>query len=153
VGYSSVHRGRGLKYYVLAGSETTKSSLLTFFLAMVLHPNTQRKLQTELEMAFEGRLPELDELEDLPYLRAVVYEVYRYVLFASYLQQGFNQVCSWKPVVPLGMSSHICHYPNSYRQPFQRCATCCDESGHLRGIAYSRGISHPSQSIVSIGYQ
>jgi cytochrome P450 len=63
--------------HMIAGSDTTKSSLLTFFGAMMLHQDVQKKLQSEVDRSFVGRLPVLDELVDLPYLRAVVWELYR----------------------------------------------------------------------------
>jgi hypothetical protein len=44
---------------------------------MVLYPDIQKKLQSELDKAFEGRLPRFDELERVPYLRAVMNEVHR----------------------------------------------------------------------------
>jgi hypothetical protein len=62
-----------------AGSETTTSTLQTLFLAMLLYPNVQKALQSELDKVFVGRLPDVNtsELDEIPYLLAVIYEVYR----------------------------------------------------------------------------
>jgi hypothetical protein len=46
---------------------------------MTLYPDIQKKLQSELDAALQGRLPEDEDLENIPYLLAVVYEVHRYV--------------------------------------------------------------------------
>lgn len=58
---------------------------------MVLYPDVQRKAQAELDRVVgDSRLPDFGDRDALPYLEAVVMEVYRYVeltsviLFASY---------------------------------------------------------------------
>ncbi|TFK69824.1 cytochrome P450 [Pluteus cervinus] len=76
-----------LAIFYAAGSETTISSLSTFILAMVLHPEAQKKLQTAIEAAVgTDRLPEFDDVEHIPYLHAVIRETLR-----------------WQPVAPLGV--------------------------------------------------
>jgi len=69
-----------------AGVDTTASALGTFFLAMVCYPNVQKKAQAELDKVVNGRLPEHSDITSLPYLSAVVKEVYR-----------------WQPLGPLGV--------------------------------------------------
>jgi hypothetical protein len=68
----------------IAGADTTASALGTFFLAMVCYPKAQKEAQAELDKVLNGRLPEHSDIVSLPYLSAVVKEVYR-----------------WQPVVPL----------------------------------------------------
>lgn len=69
-----------------AGSDTTITSLMTFILAMVLHPHVLDKAQAEIDRVIGSeRLPELDDREALPYVDCIVKEVYR-----------------WNPPVPLG---------------------------------------------------
>lgn len=47
---------------------------------MVLHPEVQKKTQAELDRVVGGsRLPDIGDRDALPYLEAVVMEVYRYV--------------------------------------------------------------------------
>lgn len=53
--------------------------LLTFILAMVLHPEVLVKAQKEIDSITGGeRLPELEDRENMPYLQHVIMEVYRY---------------------------------------------------------------------------
>jgi cytochrome P450 len=54
---------------------------------MIDHPDVQRKAQRELDMKIgRGRLPDLEDKENLPYINALVKEVLR-----------------WHPVLPLGV--------------------------------------------------
>ena len=55
------------------------SAIHTFFLAMVCFPEVQIKAQAELDRVVIGRLPEFDDIEELPYLSAIVKEVLRLV--------------------------------------------------------------------------
>ena len=62
------------------------ATLTTFFLAMVLYPEAQRKAQAELlSIVGTSRLPEFDDRPMLPYVNALVRECTR-----------------WIPVTPLG---------------------------------------------------
>ncbi|EIW76051.1 cytochrome P450 [Coniophora puteana RWD-64-598 SS2] len=75
----------GLAY--AAGAESEVSSLSSFFLAMVLHPDVQRKAQAEIDTVIgAGRLPDFEDRASLPYISAIVKEVLR-----------------WNPVAPLGL--------------------------------------------------
>lgn len=69
----------------IGAAETTWSSLVTFFLAMVCYPEIQKKAQKEIDETVRGRLPEHSDLGHLPYLMAIYLEVIR-----------------WKPIVPMG---------------------------------------------------
>ncbi|KAI1789703.1 CyP450 monooxygenase [Ganoderma leucocontextum] len=84
-----------------AGSDTTVSTLLTFFLAMVLCPEAQEKAQAEL-MSVVGphRLPEFGDRPSLPYINALVRECTR-----------------WIPVTPLG-NFHACMDDDVYEGSF-----------------------------------
>ncbi|KAH9970771.1 cytochrome P450 [Russula compacta] len=71
----------------LAGSDTTVTAILTFFVAMLLHPDIAKKAQRELDVITRrDRLPTLDDRPSLPFVDAVCKEALR-----------------WKPVLPLGM--------------------------------------------------
>ncbi|KAK7041957.1 hypothetical protein VNI00_008939 [Paramarasmius palmivorus] len=60
------------------GAETTAGVVETFFLAMTLHQDAQRKSQEELnEMLGQGVLPTLADRERLPYTEALILEVFR----------------------------------------------------------------------------
>ena len=45
---------------------------------MVCYPDVQRAAQAELDKALNGRLPEHDDIASLPYLSALIKEVYRH---------------------------------------------------------------------------
>jgi hypothetical protein len=45
---------------------------------MVCYPEVQKEAQAELDYVLNGRLPEHGDLPSLPYLSALVKEVYRY---------------------------------------------------------------------------
>ncbi|KAJ7596429.1 cytochrome P450 [Mycena floridula] len=69
------------------GADTTVSSMGTFILAMVLCPNVVAKAQEQLDRVVRrDRLPTLDDQNDLPYIEAIVREVFRF-----------------RPVLPLGL--------------------------------------------------
>ncbi|KAF7346379.1 O-methylsterigmatocystin oxidoreductase [Mycena sanguinolenta] len=71
-----------------AGADTTVSALASFFLAMALHPDIQRKAQTEIDAVVgTHQLPEFKDRPSLPYVEAIYREVMR-----------------WKPVFPLGVA-------------------------------------------------
>ncbi|VDB88746.1 unnamed protein product [Peniophora sp. CBMAI 1063] len=70
----------------VAGADTTVSALSSFFLAMVLCPDSQRRAQKELDDVLRGSLPTLANQDDLPYTTALVKEVFR-----------------WHPVTTLGV--------------------------------------------------
>ncbi|XXG99338.1 hypothetical protein Hte_005675 [Hypoxylon texense] len=69
------------------GADTTVSSMMCFFLAMTVYPETQRRAQQEIDSVVgRDRLPTFDDRDNLPYVEAVVKEVLR-----------------WHPVVPMGL--------------------------------------------------
>ena len=59
--------------------EQTFSTLCGFFLAMSLYPEVQRKAQAELDAVVgPGRFPEPEDLDQLPYVSAVIKEALRW---------------------------------------------------------------------------
>ncbi|TFK39023.1 cytochrome P450 [Crucibulum laeve] len=70
-----------------AGADTTVSVISSFFLAMTLYPEVQKKAQIELETVVGNTcLPQNSDLPRLPYLAAVVKELLR-----------------WNPVAPIAI--------------------------------------------------
>ncbi|KAF9775660.1 hypothetical protein IL306_006211 [Fusarium sp. DS 682] len=62
-----------------AGADTTVSAITTFFLAMTLFPEAQKKAQNEIdEIIGMGRLPTLSDRPSLPHVNALVKEVLRW---------------------------------------------------------------------------
>jgi cytochrome P450 len=50
---------------------------------MVCYPEVQKEAQAELDKVLNGRLPEHSDIPSLPYLSALVKEVYRYASAAA----------------------------------------------------------------------
>lgn len=74
----------------IAGALTIASPMQSFILAMILHPSWLRNLQEEVDRICGERLPAMDDMPNLPVLRAIVKEVLR-----------------WRPPVPTGMYSSL----------------------------------------------
>jgi cytochrome P450 len=84
-----------------AGSGTTSAAMMSFMLAMVLHPEWFQKLQEEVDQVCgTERLPYLDDVPQLPTVRAVVKEVLR-----------------WRPVTAGGLP-HMCVKDDVYEGLF-----------------------------------
>lgn len=61
-----------------AGVETLKTSLLWAILFMLHNPEVKTKVQAELEDVIgPQRLPQIEDMKDLPYTRATLYEIMR----------------------------------------------------------------------------
>ncbi|KAI6042946.1 cytochrome P450 [Pisolithus marmoratus] len=70
----------------LAAAESNAAVLETLVMAMILHPDVQRKVHAELDAVVgKGNLPTFADKPRLPYLQAVMFELLR-----------------WQPVFPLG---------------------------------------------------
>ncbi|KAL0066758.1 hypothetical protein AAF712_006149 [Marasmius tenuissimus] len=83
---------------VIPGTDTSRTALLSFILAMTLFPEIQRRAQAEIDRVVgQGRLPEFQDRESLVYVEAVLREVQR-----------------WQPVVPAGVPHYI-HVEDEYR--------------------------------------
>ncbi|KDQ53894.1 hypothetical protein JAAARDRAFT_197004 [Jaapia argillacea MUCL 33604] len=80
------------------GSDTTAAAIRVLFLALVTHPDVQKRAQTELDTVIgNSRLPEFSDREDLPYVEALMKETLR-----------------WLPVAPLG-APHISSKEDVFR--------------------------------------
>lgn len=74
------------------GADTTSAFLQTLVLALVNFPDVQARAQEELDGVIgDERSPELDDIEDLPYLQAVIKEVGRPIVI---LLQTSDILCS-----------------------------------------------------------
>ncbi|CAE6455094.1 unnamed protein product [Rhizoctonia solani] len=81
--------------------DTTTSSILVFIIAMMQNPDIQAKAQEEVDAVVgDGRLPEMEDQDDLPYVSRLIKEVLR-----------------WRPVIPLGVP-HACAEDNIYKGYF-----------------------------------
>ncbi|KAK7446309.1 hypothetical protein VKT23_014515 [Stygiomarasmius scandens] len=72
---------------LMAGYETTSSTLMWFMYCMLLFPNIQAKAQEELDRVVgKSRLPSFTDAKHLPYIWAIIKEILR-----------------WRPPVPIGV--------------------------------------------------
>lgn len=69
------------------GADTSVSTMTSFFLAMSMSPEVQRKAQEEIDRVVgSSRLPTFSDRENLPYVDAIVKEALR-----------------WHPIAPMGL--------------------------------------------------
>ncbi|KLO17020.1 cytochrome P450 [Schizopora paradoxa] len=90
-GYTSPEEDYNVKWSAAAvyggGADTTVSANCSFYLAMTLYPEIQRRAQEELDRVIgTDRLPTFSDRNNLPYIDALVKEAIR-----------------WHPVAPLGL--------------------------------------------------
>ncbi|OQE43099.1 hypothetical protein PENCOP_c003G02909 [Penicillium coprophilum] len=62
-----------------AGSETTASILVGFIQALIIFPEVAKRAQLELDSVCGNRLPDLNDVPDLPYIRACAKESLRWM--------------------------------------------------------------------------
>ncbi|KZT34820.1 cytochrome P450 [Sistotremastrum suecicum HHB10207 ss-3] len=63
----------------MAGVDTVVSTMLIFFLLMTLNPDAQKRAQDEISSVVgSDRLPQLSDRERLPYVDALIQEVFRF---------------------------------------------------------------------------
>ncbi|KAH9965224.1 cytochrome P450 [Russula dissimulans] len=84
-----------------AGAETTSGVMAWWMLAIVTHPEAQKRAQEELDSVVgRTRIPTFADFPHLPYIRAMVKEALR-----------------WRPVDPLGLP-HLCTEDDWYNGMF-----------------------------------
>ncbi|KAJ7112408.1 cytochrome P450 [Mycena crocata] len=103
---------------------TTASTLETFFLMMVLHPDIQHKAQAEIDLVVgKKRLPDLSDRPLLRYIECLIKEVYRFHPAAPVLIHSVMQDDDYEGYhIPAGSnilvnSWAICHDENAYPDP------------------------------------
>ncbi|GJE93425.1 cytochrome P450 [Phanerochaete sordida] len=85
---------------LLGQMDTTTAAMSWFFLAMTLYPEVQAKAQAEIDTVIgNDRLPRVEDMENLPYIKAIMQEVFR-----------------WHPVV--GLVPHAASQDDTYRGYF-----------------------------------
>lgn len=62
-----------------AGSETTSAILIGFVQAMVIFPEVAKTAQAEIDRVCGNRMPDLNDVPDLPYIRCCVKECLRWM--------------------------------------------------------------------------
>ena len=74
-----------------AGAETTVAFIPVFIMVLISFPEVQRKLAQEMNSAIGGRLPNSEDIKNLPYLQACISEV----SMTSDHYQDFLHLISW----------------------------------------------------------
>ncbi|KAI0745837.1 cytochrome P450 [Earliella scabrosa] len=108
-----------------AGADTTFSTLLSFFMAMAIHPEVQRKAQAELDSVVgPDRLPEHADRDALPYINAIVKEALRYqnvtplgVVHRSMADDEYNGYFLPKGTLVLPNVWAMMHDPKTFPNP------------------------------------
>lgn len=123
-----------------AGSGTTAAALMPFMLAMVHHPEWQRRLQQEIDAVVgNSRLPDFDDIPRLPTIRAIIKETLRwrpvtaggvphqlikddfYEGIFSRREQAFTQT-SGRPIeIPLSIQTQRISVSSAGWSPLGRC--------------------------------
>lgn len=62
-----------------AGSETSAAILVGFMQAMVIFPEVVEAAHKELDRICGDRIPNLDDVPDLPYIRGCIKESFRWI--------------------------------------------------------------------------
>lgn len=77
-GLSDLEGGTAFYGLLMAGTRSPHNSLLGYVIAMLKHPEWQKKLQDEIDSVVGSeRLPEFADMPNLPTVRAVILEVIR----------------------------------------------------------------------------
>lgn len=64
---------------IKGGSDTSATVLANFVLAMVLHPDVQKKAQAEIDREVPSdRIPDISDVGRLPYVMSIIKEVQRW---------------------------------------------------------------------------
>lgn len=66
-----------LLFLFLAGHETTANAMVWTWYLLSQSPEAERRLHAEIDTVLEGRVPEFEDLANLPWLRAVLQEAMR----------------------------------------------------------------------------
>ncbi|KAJ6561798.1 cytochrome P450 [Mycena capillaripes] len=105
------------------GVETTAAVLELFFLMMALHPSIQVKAQAEIESVVGcGFTPGFEHRSSLPYVEAIIKEVYRYHPVAPLVPHASTQEDTYRgKYIPRGTGVFvnvwaICHDEETYPQ-------------------------------------
>ncbi|VDC04845.1 unnamed protein product [Peniophora sp. CBMAI 1063] len=123
------------------GTDTVVVAARSFFLAMALNPEAQRKGQAEIDrFVGSGRLPDFNDREDLPFISAIVRETLRWnppapqgiphLLTEDDVYKGYHLP---KDSIVVGNIWHITHDPTIYTDPDEFEPNRHLQDGDLKG--------------------
>jgi len=105
-----------------AGTDTTANELRALIMVLSTHPQIQKRAQQELQHHLGDDLPSLDDLDRLPYIRAMVKEILR-----------------WRVVAPNGTVHETTadEWINGYRIPKGTALVYCIWAAHMNPETYA----------------
>lgn len=78
---------------------------MSFFLAMTLYPEVQKRAQDEIDRAIGvDRLPGFPDHAQLPYCSAMCKELLRFVVRYLFVIKTRDTFARWQPAAPLGLA-------------------------------------------------
>ncbi|KAI0058254.1 cytochrome P450 [Artomyces pyxidatus] len=99
-------------------SDTTVSTLLSFFLALLKYPAVQEKAQAELDAVTGGhRLPDYEDRPRLPYINALCMELLRWRMVAPLVDDVYRGYFIPKGAIVLANPWAALHDPAVYPAP------------------------------------
>ncbi|KAG8544362.1 hypothetical protein GDO81_022613 [Engystomops pustulosus] len=111
---------------VMAGTETTSTTLQWGILLMMKYPEVQKKVQRELHSVLEsGRLPRFEDRNNMPYTHAVIHEVQRFanliphIPHATSMDTYFKGYCIPKGTTVIPLLTSVLYDKNHWETPFQ----------------------------------
>ncbi|KAJ3565256.1 hypothetical protein NP233_g7746 [Leucocoprinus birnbaumii] len=136
-----------------AGADTTVSSVQSFFMAMCLYPEVQKKAQAELDRVLKGRLPEFADRPFLPYVNALVKETLRWqnvtplaVPHSATNADSYNGFYIPKGTIVWGNTWTILHDPDNYEKPEKY-----DPERFLKDGKLASGVLEPTSAAFGFG--
>ncbi|XP_040297554.1 cytochrome P450 2W1-like isoform X2 [Bufo bufo] len=111
---------------VMAGTETTSTTLQWGILLMMKYPEVQKKVKKEINLVLEsGRLPRFEDRNAMPYTNAVVHEVQRFANLIPHIPHATSRDTYFKgyhipkgtTVIPLLTS--VLYDKRHWETPFQ----------------------------------
>lgn len=136
-----------------AGSDTTVSTVQSYFMAMALYPEVQKKAQEELDRVLGGRLPEFSDRPNLPYVNAILKESMRWQLVTPLAvphkaseADEYDGYHIPKDTIVIGNSWSILHDPQVYKDPFTY-----NPERFLKGGKIDRTIRDPTVAFFGFG--
>ncbi|KAF5354017.1 hypothetical protein D9756_007058 [Leucocoprinus leucothites] len=106
------------------GADTTVSTIQSYFMAMSLYPEVQKKAQEELDRVLGSRLPEFNDRPNLPYINAMMKESLRWQLVtplgAPHMASNADEYDGYyipKGTILIGNAWSILHDSEIYKDP------------------------------------
>ncbi|KAJ4128066.1 hypothetical protein NW768_008350 [Fusarium equiseti] len=132
-----------------AGTDTTGATLLSFFAAMVIYPDVQKRAQEEIDRVVgNSRLPSFSDKANLPYINTIIQEALRWHTLAP---MGFPHMTTEddiykgffipKNTLLFPAVSSITHDPELYHDPME-----------FKPERYSEPYNEPLPSDVVFGF-